>query len=66
LSRIERWAFIRSGLVEIILPSSIEVLGEKCFAECEALSSVTFEAGSTLLGIEMEVLRIAGWIGKTN
>jgi hypothetical protein len=38
-------------LVEIILPSSIEILGERCFAECRSLSSVTFESGSRLLRI---------------
>jgi hypothetical protein len=38
LSRIERLGFLRTGLVEIILPSSVEVLGEKCFAGCGSLS----------------------------
>jgi hypothetical protein len=48
----------------MILPSSVEFLGEGCFLECGSLSSVTFEAGSILLGIEMEVLEKAGWVGK--
>jgi hypothetical protein len=42
-------------LVDIILPSSVEVLGDFCFAEYESLSSVTFESGSRLLGIERAV-----------
>jgi hypothetical protein len=37
-------------LVEIILPSSVEVLNEGCFTECESLSSVTFESSSRLRG----------------
>jgi hypothetical protein len=51
LSRIEKHAFNRTGLIEIILPSSIEmivpalveVLSEECFFDCRSLSSVTFE-----------------------
>jgi hypothetical protein len=66
LSRIKERTFFGTGLTEIILPSSIEVLGEGCFAECASLSSVTFEAGSALLEIEREVLQKAGWVGKTN
>jgi hypothetical protein len=64
LSRIERLAFKKTALVEIILPSSVEVLGKGCFSECGSLSSVRFESGSRLLGIEREVLRQAGWVGS--
>jgi hypothetical protein len=39
-------------LIEIIIPSSVEVLGEKCFYECRSLSLVTFESGSRLSRIE--------------
>jgi hypothetical protein len=56
LSRIEKHAFIGTSLIEIILPSSVEVLNAGCFAECESLSSITFESGSRLQGIEREVL----------
>jgi hypothetical protein len=38
-------------LVEIILPASVEILGELCFSECRSLSSVTCETGSRLSGI---------------
>jgi hypothetical protein len=64
LSRIEKEAFRETGLVEIILPSSVEFLGESCFSLCRSLSSVTFESGSILLGIESEVLGQAGWFGR--
>jgi hypothetical protein len=35
-----------------MLPASVEVLGEECFYECRSLSSITFESGSRLSGIE--------------
>jgi hypothetical protein len=48
-------------LIEIILPSSVEVLGENSFYNCKSLSLVRFESGSRLRGIESEVLHQAGW-----
>jgi hypothetical protein len=36
----------------MILPSSVEVLGERCFSHCGSLSSITFESGSRLSRIE--------------
>jgi hypothetical protein len=56
LSRIEKDTFKETGLVGIILPASVKILGERCFAGCKSLSSVTFESGSQLLGRESEVL----------
>jgi hypothetical protein len=41
-----------AGLIEIIIPASVEVLGECCFAECGSLSLVTFESESRLSRIE--------------
>jgi hypothetical protein len=52
LSRIEKRGFIGTGLVEIILPSSVEFLSVLCFLGCGSLSSVTFESGSRLSRIE--------------
>jgi hypothetical protein len=48
LSRIEALAFSDTGLVEIIVPASVEVLGDKCFFGCSLLSSVTFASRSKL------------------
>jgi hypothetical protein len=64
LSRIESEAFSGTVLIEIILPASVEILGEDCFSKCGSLSSVTFESGSRLVGNEREVLHKAGWIGR--
>jgi hypothetical protein len=44
--------FRHTGLIQIIFPSSIEVLGETCFHDCRALSSVRFESRSRLSRIE--------------
>jgi hypothetical protein len=54
LSRIGKLAFRETGLVEIIVPASVEVLSEYCFCLCRSLSSVTFEIGSRLPRIEAE------------
>jgi hypothetical protein len=35
-------------LVKIIIPSSVEVVGEKCFSDCTSLSSVKFKSKSRL------------------
>jgi hypothetical protein len=43
-----RGASRETGLVEMIIPASVEVLGFGCFYECRSLSFVTFESGSRL------------------
>jgi hypothetical protein len=43
LSLIDKWTFCETGLVEIIIPSSVEVLDEYCFYACKSLPSVQFE-----------------------
>jgi hypothetical protein len=50
------------GFVEIIRPSSVEVLSERCFSECKSLSSVTFESGSKLSRIEKNAFAGTGLI----
>jgi hypothetical protein len=40
-----RWG---SPLWSISIPSSVETLGNQCFADCESLSTVRFESGSKL------------------
>jgi hypothetical protein len=54
LSRIEKQIFIRTGLIEIIVPSSVEVLDKQPFAEWKSLSSITFESASILSRIECQ------------
>jgi hypothetical protein len=36
------------SLSSICIPSSVTIIGERCFYECETLSRVTFEADSRL------------------
>jgi hypothetical protein len=48
LSRIEEQAFAETGLIEIVIPALVEVLGNGCFQECIQLRSVIFESGSRL------------------
>jgi hypothetical protein len=43
LHRIEKKAFICSGVKTIRIPSSVEIIGELCFCDCKYLSEVTFE-----------------------
>jgi hypothetical protein len=59
LSRIEKEAFSSTGLIEIVVPASVKVIGKSCFLDCVLLSSVKFESGS-------ELSRIGGWaFGRT-
>jgi hypothetical protein len=46
LERIDDAAFLGCGLLTVMIPASVTVLGEACFHDCWALASVTFEAGS--------------------
>jgi hypothetical protein len=49
LSSIESLAFIScSSLSSIWVSSSVEIIHEFCFAECEFLSTIIFEPGSKL------------------
>jgi hypothetical protein len=50
-------AFNEMGLVEIVIPSSVEVVGEECFSQCGSLCSVTFQSGPRLSRIETWALR---------
>jgi hypothetical protein len=47
----------------IILPASVEILGEDCFGYCKWLISVTFESVSRLKRIEKHAFRETGIIG---
>jgi hypothetical protein len=37
LSRIEAGAFAETGLIEIVIPASVAVLGDGCFVRCVSL-----------------------------
>jgi hypothetical protein len=55
LSRIESNAFSETGLIEIIIPSSVEVIGDECFRGCLQLQSIIFERGSRLREVGQNV-----------
>jgi hypothetical protein len=46
---------VETDLVEIVLPASAEVLGQKWLSECISLSSIPFESGSRLSPIKVQV-----------
>jgi hypothetical protein len=53
LTRIEAKAISGcSSLSAIVVPASVEILGEECLSNCRLLSSVSFESGSRLARIE--------------
>jgi hypothetical protein len=45
-----------------VIPSSVEMLGEKCFLQCRLLTSVTFESGSRLSRLAKGVFSETGLI----
>lgn len=53
LTTIGNYAFsyCNRGLKSIIIPASVETIGQSCFSYCSALESVTFEEGSKLSSI---------------
>jgi hypothetical protein len=59
---METGVFSQTGLVEIILPASVEVLGDGCFCWCRLLSCVIFESRSRLSRIGKEAFRETGLI----
>jgi hypothetical protein len=61
LDRIGSKAFEQTGITFLSIPNSVVFLGARCFSKCRSLSSVTFESGSRLSGIQVEVLTQAGW-----
>jgi hypothetical protein len=60
LQRIGCYAFRKSGIQYIRIPSSVEYIGECCFKGCESLSEVTFESGCKLQRIDKDAFRESG------
>jgi hypothetical protein len=52
---------MRSGLRSIEIPSSVEVIGEMCFRDCDSLIDVKFEAGSLLGEIRQYAFQYCGF-----
>jgi hypothetical protein len=38
------WALSETGLIELMIPASVELLGESCFLQCGYLSELKFGA----------------------
>jgi hypothetical protein len=49
-------AFRETGLINIVIPSLVEFLGDGCFCDCNSLSAITLEPGSRLPGIQESVV----------
>jgi hypothetical protein len=45
---IGRRAFSGTGVKQLVIPASVEVIGKECFCDCGALREVVFEKGSKL------------------
>jgi hypothetical protein len=60
--RIDGWALTQTGLIEVVIPASVEIMGEGCFSGCISLASLIFESGSRLSRIEAGALCETGLI----
>jgi hypothetical protein len=52
LIRIGSSAFCSSSLRRLIIPKSVEIIGECCFSSCDSLVDIFFECGSRLTAIQ--------------
>jgi MYXO-CTERM domain-containing protein len=57
LLTIETEAFEASGLTSVVIPKSVTSIGVRAFQDASDLTSVTFEAGSSLRTIDQEAFR---------
>jgi hypothetical protein len=57
---IDEWVFSFGGLKSILIPSSVDVLGQSSFFQCKSLESVTFENCSRLERIEESAFSWSG------
>jgi hypothetical protein len=60
LKRIEKYAFVSSGLKSIRIPSQVEFIGESCFYKCKSLRKLIFEHECNLKRIEKDAFRHSG------
>jgi hypothetical protein len=54
LKEMSEWAFFETGVEELTVPSSVEVIGAGCFCHCNSLKSLEFESGPQLRRIEAD------------
>jgi hypothetical protein len=60
LREIGEEAFFHSDLSVITVPSSVEILGDRCFEKCSGLATVTFEAPSQVKRIGERAFACSG------
>jgi serine/threonine protein kinase len=54
-------AFLRSSILQITIPSTVRILGSRCFFMCEKLCNVEFAADSRLTTVDYEAFRGCGF-----
>ena len=50
VTRIKEWAFKGKSFTSVVIPDTVNSIGNNAFAECESLSKVKFSAGVTTIG----------------
>jgi hypothetical protein len=60
LKELKREVFVGSRLESIVIPSTVQVIRERCFYECECLREIIFSRGSNLVRIECSAFSRSG------
>jgi hypothetical protein len=60
VSRFDPYAFCKSGLTSIHIPSSVEVISKYCFSKCKSLASVTFDSDTKVSQFDGHAFRRSG------
>ncbi len=56
LKEISRYAFHSTGISSVTIPASVEIIGDQCFAHCQALTSFSFAEGCKVTKIPASML----------
>jgi hypothetical protein len=62
LSRVEQQRFSETGLIEIEIPSSVDILDECCFFRCGSRAALTFGSGSRISRTQKQSFSATGLI----
>ena len=58
LKKVDGYAFMRSGLKDIVLPSTVREIGDRAYAECHNLTNVTIPNSVNVLGEREGILML--------